>query len=110
MNAPDFICFAHAATMDARTCVTGHLVEILPDGRALVDFPSNLSGPLAARSVVQVNRNALHPGVSLLLALDEQDRLSPVILGVVSDCLVEADPLAQSLGVYLDGKRLEFVA
>ena len=67
----------------------GRITEVLEDGRAVVDFPGNPRGPLAARSTVSVTGPApIAEGIPVLLLFEDGDLARPIIVGIVRDSLV----------------------
>lgn len=93
-------------------CVAGEVVEIRPNGQAIIDFPGNAFGPCLARSVVRIRRSEIPRGSSLpvLLAFEEQDERRPVILGVIADSLVDDETPQTQIAVTLDSRRLDLSA
>lgn len=73
----------------------GWIVEITEQGIAVVDFPDNPAGPIAARSVL-ASRDGPgdlgSAGVPVLLAFENRDPSMPIIVGVVRDTLFPPPP------------------
>jgi hypothetical protein len=87
-----------AASLPARgateaPCV-GRVVGVTPEGRTLVDFPGNLQGPVAARSISTIPALSNDRGQcagAVLLVFENGDRTLPIIVGVLGD----GEPLTQ---------------
>jgi len=71
----------------------GQIVDIMRDGRALVDFPGNPGGPVEARQAVEgVSVEMLRAAepISVVLAFEHGDFRLPIILGIVRDRFPQA--------------------
>ena len=74
------------ATVAPSYCVSGTLVRIREDGRALVDFPGNRAGPLEARLAFSGAPPAPPAAEApVLLAFEGGDLSLPLIIGFVCD-------------------------
>jgi hypothetical protein len=97
--------------MPAVRCL-GWVLAVDEHGTASVDFAGNTAGPLPARSAVQLSLQELAaagPRPEVLLDFEASDARRPVIVGLVRQRLVQADPgLAATLR--LDGRRVEVSA
>lgn len=92
-------------------CV-GWLVSIDAQGRATVDFSGNSAGPLLARSVVGLSRGELvaaGPRPALLLDFEASDANRPLIIGILRDRLVQAEP-GLAATARIDGRCVEITA
>lgn len=89
----------------------GRIVAVGGDGRASVDFDGNCSGPLVARSAVQLTNGEWVglPGAPVVLGFEGNDTSRPVILGLVRDTLM-APLLPLQAVVRVEGRRLELSA
>ena len=65
----------------------GRIVSITMEGRASVDFPGNVNGPIEARSIVSASCDCFAGCPSVLLYFEQGDPAPPVILGIVRDCV-----------------------
>ena len=89
------------------------IVEIQSDGVAVVDFESNPSGPVPARSAIAappLDTTESYIGKSVLVTFENSDPSLPVIIGFVRDSLfpeveTELDVPAPD-EVVLDGEKL----
>lgn len=61
--------------------VVGRVLECTPDGRIIVDYPSNSLGPMEARTLIE----DLMPGAMVLLAFELGMPKLPIVLGIVYD-------------------------
>lgn len=102
--------------------VVGWITGVDADGRAWVDFDGNVAGPLVARALVccdAAELAAAGPRPPVLLGFEGLDTSAPIILGLLRERLIEAEPvaavaaaapLAAPLVARLDGRRVELVA
>jgi hypothetical protein len=82
-------------------CVTGHVVEVLPTGQALVDYPGNTAGPLPARTVL-TTLGVPASGAPALLVFENGDATLPIILGLLRDGFRDATPSERSATLRTD--------
>jgi hypothetical protein len=103
-----------AAQSTSTSLVVGQIVEITSAGRALVDYPSNESGPVEAASILSAEDaadRATLVGMPALLWIDTVSG-TPVVLGLVRDRLISkaaskrSAPKKQPLEVQVDGERV----
>jgi hypothetical protein len=98
----------------------GRIVRLTVEGQALVDFPGNPLGAIAARSVVSAassSGNHCELNVPVLLVFENGDPTLPVIVGFVCDS-IRASPPEQSMildtarfpDIVVDGKTVVFEA
>lgn len=73
----------------AQECCLGQLVEITPDGQALVDYAANHQGLVVARCLEGVSAPSSLP-CPVLLFVDHGGSMPPVILGIVRETLSPA--------------------
>jgi Domain of unknown function (DUF6484) len=101
-----------------RFCV-GHIFQITPEGKALVDYPGNLMGPIKARSVVGGPRTGddnRHEGIPVLLLFEKGDPSLPIIVGIIHDTLYPTPhegatvSLERPDDIVVDGKKRVFDA
>jgi hypothetical protein len=69
------------------------VVEIDPAGQAWVDFPGNAAGPVLACSVIQILVTAAEQwiGRRVVLVMEADAEMPPVILGAVHDAFVREE-------------------
>jgi hypothetical protein len=94
----------------ARGFCIGHLIHITQGGQALVDYPGNLEGPVAARSVLGTPprcSEASCEGLPVLLWFENGDPTLPVIVGIIRDTLYPPVPHEE---VPLSMERLQALA
>jgi hypothetical protein len=102
-----------AGAASAKLC-TGRIVEILPSGQALVDFPGNSGGAVEALSTVLLDAEtppADLRGATVLLCVGATSL--PVIVGLPREALVlssQAKKASPPPEVVVDGKTLTFDA
>lgn len=96
--------------------IAGRIVGVTEDLCAIVDYPGNPLGPIAARTIIQTRaqnkrNDLLHKPV--LLVLENSDPGLPIIIGIIHDTLIVklAEETIIDLGVRLrdvaiDGERL----
>jgi hypothetical protein len=116
--------FTHPDTRILSHCV-GSIVEITPEGQAMVDFPGNIYGLQQARSTLTFeDTNAIQSlPASVLLVFENDDPALPIISGVIKETIFQShtEQEAQfqtnttSVGkmpnhVLIDGKKLTFDA
>ncbi|ABC33672.1 uncharacterized protein conserved in bacteria [Hahella chejuensis KCTC 2396] len=93
--------------------VVGHLVQ-LTDGRAVVDYPGNTSGPVAAKTIITLPPTIAVAGQKLLLLFEENDYSRPIVVGVVNERLVSDEEHSFSSDrpghAVVDGKKVRFDA
>lgn len=96
---------------------TGKIVQVNNIGQIFVDFPNNTRGPLVARITNSVRSelftNGKASGCEVLLAFENNDPLTPIIVGTMyslideiaenSDIVLEEE---RPQDVILDGKRV----
>ena len=78
------------AKIDAAGTVVGEIVDVTPEGMAVVDFPGNPLGALAARSAVQAppaKEVSDCIGAKVLVTFENRDLSLPIIVGFVRDAL-----------------------
>ena len=78
------------APREMNESVVGHIVEITPDGVALVDYAKNLEGPIRARSAISALPKgdiSKYRGTAVLLSFEHGDPKLPVVIGFVRDTL-----------------------
>lgn len=84
---------------------TGWIVGVDPEGRLLVDFQGNPSGPRAARRTLPLGPEALQSAVAqrqgVMLLFENGDPLLPVIIG-----LYQAESATPLLDAVLEGASL----
>lgn len=99
---------------EAPSYCVGKAVGVTRGGRPLVDFPGSLTGPVEARAVRgslgELTRETFQDQ-PVVLAFENGDLSSPVILGVVEDVVLpsEQEPVASGAGkheVVLDDNRI----
>jgi hypothetical protein len=100
----------------ARSAKVSHRVGVhvgwSDTGQPLVDYPENVSGPLAARTTVALDRTAVPAtlGSEVLLAFDGDDAERPIIVGVLerpeSPTGDGSIGPAKPLEVHIDGQRV----
>src|SRR6266700_3913915 len=93
---------------NSSSCV-GRIVRVTSEGRVWVDFPGNAQGPVPARSIVEISRDAAPVGdtTPVLLVFDLGDPSQPIIVGMVRDTLVTPPPSATDpREAMVDGKRI----
>jgi hypothetical protein len=98
----------------------GEIVEITKDGIALVDYPGNPTGPIAARSVVDAPSKHLkhsQESIPVLLAFENGDPTLPIIVGIIHRTLYPktlsqeiALPIERPRDAIIDGKKIVFDA
>jgi hypothetical protein len=103
----------------ASLCV-GVIVQVTEQGRALVDFPGNRTGPIEARSIITALSKhdvSSHESIPVLLVFENGDRSLPIIIGFIHDTLYPPTPqdgvaltTEQLHEVILDGKKMVFDA
>jgi hypothetical protein len=102
----------------ALCCLTGTLVGVGKDGRAFVDFPGNLAGPIEARLAFPgAPPAAPATDTPVLLAFEDGDPSLPFILGFIAASFA-AEPSAnivmpdrsQLVELNVDGRQLRFTA
>lgn len=107
---------------EPRALSTGRIVEIDEAGRAWVDFPGNVQGPIEARSLVQVEAGSLKcggEGIPVLLAFENEDPSLPIVVGLVRRTLLLSPrsetaerpdgvelPVERPRDALLDGRRI----
>lgn len=82
-------------TTEAISFCVGEIAKITEDGRAIVDYPGNSTGPLEARSVVNApfKREDYSGGnISVLLFFENGDPTLPIIGGIIHDTLYPFAP------------------
>ncbi len=92
----------------AGMCV-GRIIEVMRDGRALVDFPGNSRGPVESRQAAgDVSLDAIRDGVPVLLFFENGDPRLPIVVGVVRDKLAapQATPARVPRNVTVDGRKI----
>jgi hypothetical protein len=90
---------------DTGSFCVGQIVQITHDGRALVDFPGNLMGPVAARSIIDAPSEHGHPGkasIPVLLVFENGDPSLPIIMGMIRDTIC---PFAASQEITLSRQQ-----
>lgn len=96
--------FESAAQALPSVCI-GHVVGLDPEGRPLVDFPGNPSGPAPARLLVALDALTLQQAAAArrpcALLFERGDAGLPLLVG-----LVEATPSVPPLVTAVDGKRV----
>jgi hypothetical protein len=107
-----------AQTID--TIVVGQIESINQDGVALVDYPSNPHGPIAAASAVSSRPScdlSVYKGSAVLLTFENRDTRCPVIIGFVHDTLFPMEaPMETTFkntgpkDVVIDGETMRFDA
>ena len=84
----------------------GRLVGWSEDGTPLVDFDGNPAGPIAARVLSNlrgsVAKGAAAVGLELLLAFEEEQAESPIVVGILGD----TSGRTTTLEALVDGKRV----
>ncbi len=96
--------------------IVGKLVEVDNEGRAIVDYKGNASGPLMARTTITIPPSQAVAGQRLLLVFEDNRYDQPVIIGIVSNRLVaNADqtvtlPNGVPDAAVVDGKKVRFDA
>jgi hypothetical protein len=103
----------------ANLCV-GVIVQVTKQGRALVDYPGNRTGPIEARSIVTAlakHESRSHESRPVLLVFENGDRSLPIIVGFVHDTLYPPTPrdevaltTEQLHEIIIDGKKVVFDA
>ena len=101
----------------------GRLVALTENGRPLVDFPGNPSGPISARCTVtevpplEVDGTMATAPPTVILIFENGDPLLPVIIGFLRDTLYPTTTpqelifdKSQYQNVRLDGKTITFDA
>ena len=98
----------------------GQIVQIIEDGRVLVDYPGNLMGPVRARSVINApSKRDTHNEEStpVLLVFENGDPALPIIVGIIRNTLYPPTysegvtlSLERPCDVVLDGKKIVFDA
>ncbi len=80
--------FGGMAISDAGSFSAGRIVQVTEEGRALVDWPGNPLGPVAARSIVEAPErfdSAAAEEMTVLLAFENGDPSLPIVVGVIRD-------------------------
>jgi hypothetical protein len=94
---------------------SGWIAFVGKDGEPYVSYQGNRSGPVRARTLVQISREDLEIGGerAVLLLFEGGDPAHPVILGLIHDKLFSPMTMASKLPispqdseVFLDGKRI----
>lgn len=103
-------------TFDHANFCVGKLVQITTQGRAMVDYPGNPSGPIEARSVVDEppkDHNNREKNLPVLLVFENGDPVSPIIVGIIHDTLFQATsseeitlPIERPRDSIIDGKKI----
>jgi hypothetical protein len=96
-------------------CV-GQVVDVMRNGRALVDFPGNPGGPVEARQAVEgATVESLRVGkpISVVLAFENGDMRLPIIMGIVREGFPQGPQVDRMLAganvereILVDGKNL----
>ena len=108
--------FDNLRSVELKSFSVGHIVQINEKGRAVVDFPGNLVGPLQARSVIvaptEFHKN-MDKDTPVLLVFENQDPTLPIIIGIIHDRLFQTTaseemtlPIKRPRDSIIDGKRL----
>jgi hypothetical protein len=108
------------STPTIRGFCVGQIVQITREGRALVDYPGNPTGPIEARSVLDApstHGNYSEGGMPVLLFFENGDSALPIIVGLIRDTLYPSTPLEEAVlplerpgsGV-IDGRKIVFDA
>jgi len=105
---------------EARAFCVGQIVQLTPEGQALVDYPGNPGEPVLARSVVSApptGDDDLHQGTAVLLLFEHGDPALPIIVGMVRNALYPPVPhnevtliSEKPRDVVVDGKKMVFDA
>jgi hypothetical protein len=95
-------------------CV-GHIFRITPEGKALVDYPSNPMGIVEARSAMGGPRKGdddCYEGIPVLLLFENGDPSLPIIVGIIHDTLYPTAPnddtivsLERPRNIVVNGKK-----
>jgi hypothetical protein len=98
-----------------KTCCVGEILQLTAEGQALVDYPGNPGGPVAARSVVSAPpaEGGRLEGMRVLLLFENGDAARPIIVGIVRDAFCPlplpeepAPAVAKRREAVVDGKRM----
>lgn len=103
-------------TFDHTNFCVGQLVQITEQGRAIVDYPGNPSGPIEARSVI-AGPNKDHSNgeknFPVLLVFENGDPTSPIIVGIIIETLYPAStseemtlPIERPRDSIIDGNKI----
>jgi hypothetical protein len=106
---------------EAKSFCLGKIIMITDEGRALVDYPDNQMGPLAARSVIDVPARYYRLGtvnIPVLMVFEDGDLNLPIIVGIIQDTVFPVEPseeiilkpVKQQRDVVVDGKKMVFDA
>jgi hypothetical protein len=101
---------------EAKSFHVGQLVRVTAEGRALVDYPDNLMGPIEARSIIELKPthvNLDESSLPVLLVFENGDPTLPIVIGIVRDTLYPPAPLEEATisverprDVVLDGRTI----
>ena len=82
--------FDKLRTFDYANFCIGNLVQTTEQGRAMIDYPGNPSGPIEARSVLAElpkGYSKRNKNLPVLLVFENGDPASPIIVGIIHDTL-----------------------
>ncbi len=97
----------------------GYIVEITPEGVALVDFPENTGQPIQARSALSRQDQPLIDAlpIKVILMFENDDIRLPVVTALVRDTLFSengalelGDSKSEVTDAEVDGRRITFEA
>lgn len=83
----------------AQPCV-GQVVQITPEGRAVVDFDGNNLGPLVARAAIQLfseSELAELRRSNVLLVFEDGDPTRPVLAGIIRDAVIARNDRSRTI-------------
>lgn len=115
---PELIALSKTLAHAAESFCIGQIVQITRRGKALVDYPGNQTGPVEARSIVQLSSTGhdkqASQGIPVLLVFENQNPALPIIVGIIRETVCPAapsqeltlTPAKQPRTVAVDGKTV----